>query len=144
MSDKLEVIDTTVQKTHEWLGTITEELGWGDKQLAYHGLRATLHALRDRIPVEEAAEFGAQLPLLIRGLYYEAWKPARTPHKERSKDEFLAHIRDIYDYRENVDIEALARAVFATANRFMTEGQTSKTRMTLNEELRELWPEPAA
>jgi uncharacterized protein (DUF2267 family) len=30
-----------------------------------------LHALRDRLTVEEASDLAAQLPMLIRGLYYE-------------------------------------------------------------------------
>ena len=37
-----------------------------------------------------AASPGAQLPLLIRGVYYEGWRPAETPTKERQPAEFAA------------------------------------------------------
>src|SRR6266851_4782007 len=68
----LEVFDTTVQKTNIWLKDIMQALGWEDRHKAYVALRITLHALRDRLTPEEASQLGAQLPMLIRGLYYEA------------------------------------------------------------------------
>ena len=71
----LDVFDTTVHKTHVWLNDIMQELGWEDRHKAYLGLRTTLHALRDRLTVEETAQLAAQLPMLIRGLYYEGWDP---------------------------------------------------------------------
>ncbi len=67
----LDVFDTTVQKTNIWLKEIMEALGWENKHKAYLALRATLHALRDRLIFEEAVQFAAQMPMLIRGLYYE-------------------------------------------------------------------------
>ncbi len=71
----LEVFDSTVQKTNIWLNDILEELHWEDRNKAYMALRTTLHALRDRLTLEEVAQFSAQLPMLIRGIYYEGWDP---------------------------------------------------------------------
>lgn len=86
----LEVFDATVQKTHEWLKALMEELGWQeDRQRAYLALRAVLHALRDRLLLREALHLGAQLPMLIRSFYYEGWNPTHTPLKERHTEEFL-------------------------------------------------------
>jgi len=59
---------------------------------AYVALRATLHALRDRLPVEETAELAAQLPMLVRGVYYEGWDPTGKPVRERSLEGFLAGV----------------------------------------------------
>jgi uncharacterized protein (DUF2267 family) len=66
-----DVFEQTLQKTNEWLTRLATELAGDDRQLAYRALRASLHALRDRLIVDEAAHLGAQLPLLVRGIYYE-------------------------------------------------------------------------
>jgi uncharacterized protein (DUF2267 family) len=65
-----------MQKTHEWLNQVGDELGFDNEHAAYAALRATLHAVRDRLPVELVAHFGAELPLLIRGIYYDGWHPS--------------------------------------------------------------------
>ena len=59
----LEVLDSTYQKTQEWIGQLAENshLEKGD---AYKALRAVVLTLRDRLPMEEAVHFGAQLPML--------------------------------------------------------------------------------
>jgi uncharacterized protein (DUF2267 family) len=87
------VFDATLQKTNIWLKDIMQELGGEDRHKAYVSLRTTLHALRDRLTLEETAQFGAQLPMLIRGLYYEGWTPTGKPDKVRHKADFLAPIR---------------------------------------------------
>ncbi len=93
MSD-VDIIDRSVEKTHIWLNELAEELGSDDRQAAYRVLRAYLHAVRDRLMVNEAAQLAAQLPELIRGIYYEDWVPARTPLKYRTVDEFLRRVTD--------------------------------------------------
>ena len=65
----LEVFDTTLQKTHLWLKDIMQELHTDSRQQAYSVLRATLHTLRDRMTIEQAVKLGAQLPILLRGMY---------------------------------------------------------------------------
>lgn len=64
---------------HEWLAAISEALGTQDRRYTYRTLRAWLHALRDRLTVEAAAHFAAQLPELLRGTYYDGWVPSRVP-----------------------------------------------------------------
>ena len=83
-------IDQAVQQAHIWINDVDDRLGWGNKPRAYRLLRAVLHALRDHLPVNEAADLGAQLPTLIRGVYYEQWRPAVMPVKERHLEAFLA------------------------------------------------------
>src|SRR5258706_13987050 len=82
------IFDTTIRKTADWLRQIMQALGWENEQRAYLALRAVLHTLRDRLPIAEAAHLGAQLPMLIRGFYYDGWKPASKPLKLHL-DEFL-------------------------------------------------------
>jgi uncharacterized protein (DUF2267 family) len=64
---RLDVFDATVHKTNEWLNDVMDALSSRDQHQAYAAMRATLHALRDRLTVEEVAQLGAQLPMLIRG-----------------------------------------------------------------------------
>jgi hypothetical protein len=80
----LDVFDRTVQKTNSWLKNLMDELDWQDSQEAYAALRVTLQALRDRLTVEEVAQLGAQLPMLIRGFYYAGWDPTGKPLKVRA------------------------------------------------------------
>ena len=73
------IIERSVEKAHVWLKELAEELGGKDRRYAYRALRGVLHTLRDGLPVEVAAKLAAQLPTLIRGVYYEDWEPSRTP-----------------------------------------------------------------
>jgi uncharacterized protein (DUF2267 family) len=86
------IIERSVEKTHVWLNEIVEELGVEDRHYAYRALRAVLHALRDRLPVDVAAKFAAQLPTLIRGIYYEDWNPGSTPLASHDLDAFLQRV----------------------------------------------------
>jgi uncharacterized protein (DUF2267 family) len=140
MSTGLDVFDTTVQKTNVWLKDIMEELGWEDRHRAYEGLRVTLHALRDRLTVEEAVQLGAQLPLLIRGMYYEGWTPHDKPHKTRHIDEFLAPLRVYFRNDPRIKVEAVARAVLRVLAQSISPGELQDIQRIMPEELNTLWP----
>jgi len=135
----LEVFDRTLHKTNVWLKELMEALDSPDRHAAYVALRATLHPLRDRLTIEEAAHFAAQLPMLIRGLYYEGWDPTGKPVKERRREEFLAVIeRDVAPY--GFDSERVARAVFLVVANRISEGEVEDAEHVLPREIRNLWP----
>ena len=136
----LEVFDTTIQKTNSWLKALMQELHREDRRKAYLALRATLHALRDRLTVEEVAQHGAQLPMLIRGFYYEGWDPSRKPLKIRDKAEFLALIEDEFRTDERLDPELIARAVFKVLAERVTAGEIEDVKHIMPAQIRELWP----
>ena len=138
----LNVFDNTIQKTNQWLNQIQETLSLETKESAYAALRATLHTLRDRIPPKEAVEFGSQLPMLVRGFYFEGFNPANTPVVDRHKDEFLARVKELY-HQEDIDTEQMVRAVFSTVNSFVSDGQAEEIRQMINADYRdELWAKP--
>ena len=86
------ILDRSVEKTNVWLKDLCAELESDDRHYAYHVLRGFLHAVRDRIPVDESAQLAAQLPMLIRGLYYEGWVPSRTPQTYHDVRPFLDRV----------------------------------------------------
>jgi uncharacterized protein (DUF2267 family) len=135
----LDVFDRTLQETYDWLADLMRLLAVDDRQRAYQALRATLHALRDRLTVEEVAQLGAQLPMLVRGFYYEGWDPTAKPLKLRHMEAFLAYIASEFP-TDDVDAEKAARAIFALLAERVTEGEIEDVKHILPSELRALWP----
>jgi len=87
-------LDHSVDKTNAWLAEIAGEFGTGDRQFAYRVTRAWLHVLRDRLPVQVAANFAAQLPELLRGVFYGGWNPSKVPAKFGPSEYALRFARD--------------------------------------------------
>jgi uncharacterized protein (DUF2267 family) len=137
----LEVFDRTLHTTNVWLDEITAEIG-PDRHLAWHVLGAVLRAIRDEMLVEQSAHFAAQLPLLVRGAYFDQYRPATQPASARSRDEFIARIQHDLDGTRPVNVEQAATVVMRTLNRHVTEGQVKKVRDALPKGVRALWPEP--
>jgi uncharacterized protein (DUF2267 family) len=135
----LPVFDTTVQETNLWLKAIMEGLHTDDRHLAYVALRATLHALRDRLGPENAVHLAAQLPMLLRGLYYEGWRLAASQTKERTRTDFLEHVRGELPRGSALDPNVAARAVFGVMWEKLDLGEVGKVIDLLPEELKELW-----
>ena len=138
----LDVFDSTVQKTNTWLNDLMQVTGWVDRRTAYRALRATLHALRDRLIVDEVAQLSAQLPMLIRGLYFEGWDPSSRALKERHLEQFLARIEQELRGDEDLQPEQVARAVFELMQRRVTQGEIEDVRYILPSKIRALWPVP--
>jgi uncharacterized protein (DUF2267 family) len=135
-----QVFEPAVQTANRWLGELMEEMGWDDPRKAYHVFRVVLHALRDRLSVEHAADLGAQLPLLIRGLFFEGWKPSGKPLKERKREQFLAHIEAVMKEYPDIFPEAVAWAVFNILEQHVSLGEIDDIKGTLPKPLRTLWP----
>ena len=142
-STGLEVFDRTLQITHIWLGEIETRIG-PDRHLAWRVLGAVLHALRDRVPLELAAHVGAQLPLLVRGLYYEGFDPTGLPHRERTLEGFLKHVEAGLTATRPMAPRVATQAVFRVLAHHMDPGQVSKLVQALPQPVRDLWTEVAA
>jgi len=94
-----ELFSNTLQELYLWLKDVLEELGWEDEPKVYLALKATLHALRDHLAMDEATHLGARLPMLVRGFYYEGWSLAGKPLKERRKAAFLTLVQEYFRIR---------------------------------------------
>ncbi|TWU46681.1 DUF2267 domain-containing protein [Rubripirellula reticaptiva] len=130
---------STVQKTKQWVNELMQELQWDDAQKTYHGLRAVLHALRDRLTIHETADFAAQLPMLIRGMFYEGWQPDFVPVKDRTKEAFLAHVSKAFSADQNVNVEELTIAVLKIVASHVSEGEMNDIEAIIPKPLGELF-----
>jgi uncharacterized protein (DUF2267 family) len=106
-------------------------------------LRTVLQALRDWLPVNEAASFGAQLPELLRGIYYEHWRPAATPVKPRHKADFVARIADAFKVDPFFVSEDAVAIVFELLTDKLTRGEIENVRHALPADIRAIWPLPS-
>jgi uncharacterized protein (DUF2267 family) len=135
----LEVFDSTVHKTNTWLNDLARLLELGDKHEAYQDMRVTLHALRDRLTVEEAAQLSAQLPMLLRGVFFEGWDPTGKPVKERKVEDFVAAMAREYPRDRPTDLAEVATAVFKVMAMRVSSGEIEDVKGLLPEAIRGLW-----
>lgn len=127
------------EQAQHWVNELARELDWNQPR-AYRLLRAVLRTLRDWLQPEEAADLSAQLPPLIRGIFFEGWNPAKSPSWVRTKDDFVAIVEDeLADDRINNPDAAIA-AVFGLIDRHISQGEAEDVRNSLRKGLRHLWP----
>ena len=134
----LEVFDKTLETTHIWLNEIMADLG-PDKQVAWKVLSTVLHKIRDRLTVNLAAHLGAQLPLLVRGVYYDQFEPSKMPNECRNREEFIAEIAEWLSDTRPVDPDQAARSVFKVLSRHISEGQVEHVKQALPKSVRQMW-----
>jgi uncharacterized protein (DUF2267 family) len=137
----LDTFDRTTLETNQWLRIVMAELNTASRHQAYVALRASLHALRDRIGPDLAVHFAAQLPILLRGVFYEEWYPAETPTRERRLDDFLAYVESILGSKSGLDPADAVRAGFAAIAWSMPSAEVLKLVDVLPHELKGLWPD---
>jgi len=140
-SSQSHLFDKALCKTKEWLKEVEMELGYNNPNDAYRALRAVLHAIRDRLPVNESAEFAAQLPVLLMGMYYTGWTPANKPVKTRNMEEFLDHVSE--QLPQGMDPMRVTRGIVRVLEGRISAGEMNDVRRNFPERLRELWSETA-
>jgi len=139
MNDRnLDVLASSVQKTNLWLKDIAYEIHIPSRHKAYVALRSVLHTLRECIPVDELANFSAQLPLFITGVLYEGWKPHRKPIRF-TREDFFDHVQHLMRNQPGLDPALATRAVFLVLSRHISPGEVRALRQILPREVRGLW-----
>lgn len=132
-------LQVAVGVTEEWVDDLQERLGWHDQDRVYSALLSTLHALRDVLPQEETVYVGAQLPALLRGLYYDGWHPSKRG-SIRSRSAFIERIQDGVDHDPGIDAEQVARAVLALLAARLPAGELEDAKAATPRPLHNLWP----
>lgn len=128
-----------IQQIQEWLKELRDNGDLADEAEALSVLRAVLHQLRDRLTPDEATELGAQLPVIVRGIYYDGWRPRRTPQKVRSKQKFLDEVLLKMLPRRNAP-EMAVKDVFALLAHHCDPGEIGDVIEQLPADIKDLWP----
>jgi uncharacterized protein (DUF2267 family) len=141
----LDVFDSTIQLTNAWLKDLMQELNWQDHRKTYLAFRCVLHAIRDHLPVHDAVAFGEELPMLVRGFYFDHWDPTGKPLPLRTGNDFLVNL-SAYMARDpagssQANPEVLARAVFRLLEKKTTDGEMGDVQHLMPGVLLELWPQ---
>lgn len=135
----ISTLDHAPQVAAQWLNELCDDLEWHEKPRAYLLLHETLHAIRDLLGVDEAADLAAQLPVLIRGIYYEGWDPSKTPVSTRSKADLLDRVTARFVKQPLEDPERAVAAVFDLLRRHVSYGEFDQVRNSMRQPIRELW-----
>lgn len=141
-SASVPVIQSSVDKTERWLTEIANYLDWDNNRQSWKALRVVLHTLRDRLTTEEASDLASQLPMVIRGMFYEGWNPSKPRTRIRKIEEFTAIVNkefsrtDLQGFHESEDI---TRAVLQVIANHVSEGEVKDIQQSLPEDLSFLW-----
>jgi uncharacterized protein (DUF2267 family) len=103
-------------------------------------LGGVLRTLRDRLPTNVAAHLGAELPLLVRGAYYDHYQPARQPTDLKTAEQFLGEVEEQLIGQKPVELKDAAVAVFTVLSRHLPAAACEKVRQSLPADIRRLWP----
>ncbi|MDX1633790.1 MAG: DUF2267 domain-containing protein [Marinobacter sp.] len=139
MQSSVNIVDQNVKTMNTWLKDISDELGSIGEEEAWVRLKAVLQTLRDRITVDEAADFAAQLPIIARGLFFEGWKPAETPRKWRDREHYMKAFQQTLV--GEVDAEHTLKAVLKVLDRYLDSNELIKVKKMHPKEVWDLWPQ---
>ena len=120
-----------------WTHEVAKQLGHDNRQVGYHALRGVLFALRDRMPLEEVFGLAAQLPTVLRGIYFEGYNPANKPEKY-GRDEFLQRVNADLQSVNGENPERATEAVFSVLSAHVGEGEMEHVRNVLPQDLQPL------
>lgn len=141
-STGVSTIDRTVEHTLAWVDDVCREMRDPERAHGWVALRAVLQHLRDVIDADEARQLAAQLPILLRGMFFDGFTPQRPVGPERHRDAFLDAVM-LGIGSDRIDPERAARAVFAVLDQRLGS-EAAQARMRLSESVRELWPQTTA
>lgn len=141
MSETLSVFDNTERETYEVIDAVLEELDLQERHQGYAALRAVLHALRDRLPPVSAVHLSAQMPMLLRGVYFEGWKLSDSPTREHSAQDFVARVEKKLSPRFPMNADKVTRGVLAVLWKRMDVGEIDNAIAALPDPIKRLWPD---
>lgn len=140
-ASEFHLFDKAMAKTRVWLRDVEKELGYTNPNEAYRAMRAVLHAIRDRLPVQECAEFAAQMPVMIAGMYYNGWKPGNKPRRFKTESEFFDAVSA--GLHPGADPVRVTNGVFRVLRSHISQGELRDVMLNFPSNLKGLWEAPA-
>lgn len=136
-----DLVDTAVNTSRRWLHELVERLQLPEEEAgrALHALRAGLHAIRDRLPTTEAVHLGAQLPTLVRGIYYDGFRLTNDESKIRTRAEMIQRVQRELEPDKRLSAPAVLHAVIDLLEKHVSPGEIEKVVSTLPKAIAELW-----
>lgn len=140
---KPHVFDAHLDVAKHWLSELMANLNLSpaDSPRTLRALRAGLHAIRDCLPSNEVLDFGAQLPALIRGFYYEGWTLRAEPRQIRDRAAMIARVKKELAPDQHLDPVDVLRAVIHLVVEHVSVGEIEDVLATLSKSIRALWHE---
>jgi uncharacterized protein (DUF2267 family) len=140
MKTRAVVPQASIDKFHVWIRDLQAGLDVRSAAQAVAVLRSVMRLLRDSLPIAEVADVGAQLPLILRGYWYEDWAPTRRRAHFRQRGSFVRKLEETLPRQLRVGPETAAAAVFDLLARHITLGEAKDVADVLPRDVRELWP----
>lgn len=133
--------DKAIDEANRWLNEICAETNRDNTQLAYHALRGALFALRDRLPTHEALALSSQLPLIVRGIFFEGYSPHNKPEKY-GREEFVNRVsKELIAGGGDDNPAGTLNATLRVMGRNVSPGLTKQVRSNLPKDILALWEE---
>lgn len=110
---------------------------------AFRILNATLHALRDHLPVNESVHILSQLPMALKGVYVDQWDANRRAPRIHHVSEFLDEVRGKdkilagFDLGNDEQARKSVGTVFGVLRQYIAPGEFHDLLVTLPLEVRE-------
>jgi uncharacterized protein (DUF2267 family) len=103
--------------------------------------RAVLHAIRDRLPPDDAIQFAQGLPMALKGVFIDRYDISKTPIVIRNREAFIEFVRSKagtsapVDFPTSQSVMNALQSVFFVLERNMSYGQVRQIKKSLNIEL---------
>ncbi|HMA83548.1 MAG TPA: DUF2267 domain-containing protein [Candidatus Thermoplasmatota archaeon] len=138
MVQTIKNLENSIHKTNRWINELNKELEWDDKQTSYDALSGTLQIIRDMLTIEEATDFGSQLPLILRGTYYTNWNPSNTPI-DLDKSAFVNRVHSHLGTNPDIKPNETAQKVLDFLNKKITKGEITDIKAQLPNDIQNFW-----
>ena len=133
-----EIFEQTLHKSRAWVQEMEQRLQC-DSHTAYAALRAGLHVLRDHLPTQEAVDLAAQLPMLIRGMYFDGWRPGAHRPRARHLEDYAAEVAKHVPPSSTFTPEDVLDATMRLLSRHIGRGEITDVIACLPREIGEIW-----